>query len=289
VPRRRNRQGAAETAEAAAEPTPCFVTNVDEFNERVIVYHEPIRRGVRMLHAFERDGDTVFDFVYDEASRRRMREFVDRLRNHPGSRLFEVPAEFAYCLLQKLRRRAEEAGRAFPSGFLSSLTRLDRKGACPDRHPYHDMVDGAAVLARLGQFDGSDALHAEPEFAGWQIGREAARSLQLSLEDMQSSGLLINEEQRGQQIGARVARMIDAVYGGPRRASFADRFRDIAWLLAKRGAAPQAETAAALALALDDPNREIASIPFFQQCVRNRLRVAEPRSERPEDHGGLII
>jgi hypothetical protein len=276
----------------SAEPSddlPCYLSATDSRNERILILHEPLRKGVRVLHVYERDAERVLDFFFGELSRKRSRELVTNMRDAQKTLLFPIDAEFARYLVERLRERAAAASLAFPEGFTSALTRLELDPT-PERrlgHPYHDRVDGQAVLERLADLTGCERLHGEPEFKFFTLGRDSLAALKLALDDLQQSGLFINEEQRDDQVRARLTRVLDQFFTPARRAGYAERLRDAAYLLAVRGATGPAQTAAALALYLDDPNRDPSAVAFFQYMLFRLL--PPPTPQAPKSESGLIL
>jgi hypothetical protein len=271
-----------------AENLPCYVSPADSVNERLIMYHESLRGGgARIFHVYERDGVHVLEFVDEETSRRKAREVIAERRVFDESPLLEIAPDFARFLLAKLRRRAQAAGRSFPAGFTTAMTRVNLADA-PEKHPYHDVVDAQAVLARLSDLDASVELFREPEFMAWAVDDETFQSFRLSLDDMETSGLLVDDKQRDEQIIVRVNRAVDRFFTPARREAYADRLRDHAYLFALRGAAVAAETCAALAMRLDNPLGSLGSVSFFNTMLVRRF--PPPKDEpKPESPGGLIL
>jgi hypothetical protein len=202
--------------------------------------------------------------------------------------LLEIKPEFARFLLAQLRFRVEAAGRALPAGYVTVMTQLNLAPDAGARHPYRQLVDAQAVLERLGDLGDSHELHREAEFNSFVMDQDTWQSLLLSLQDLESSALTISGEQRKSQVEFRILRAIDQFFEPARREAYADRLRDAAYQLADRGAARAAQTAAALALALDDPNRAASAIPFFRAML-TRLAPAPPPEETPASSSGLIL
>ncbi len=277
-------------ASSTDAPTPCFVSHADGRNERILIINEPAKSGVRTLQVYERDGDSVVHHFYDETSRKKMKAFLSELTEVHNVPLLEIEPRIAHFLLRKLCRHVETAGNHFPTGFTTALGRLNPPADLPDEHPYRTLVAGERVLARFGNLAASDSLHNEPEFRFWICNRDTLTSFQMSLQDMQTTGLAIGEEQKREQVEARIQRTINGFFAAEKRAAYADRLRDEAFFLALRGAAADAETAAALALYLDDADRPAGEVPFFKVMLTKAFGPMPQDGEKaPESPGGLIL
>jgi len=265
----------------------CFVSAVDGRNERLMILNEPAAHGVRTLQVYERGGDRIMHFHYDETSRKKMRQFVDDLRGVRHIPLFEAEADFVYYLIERVRELGRQAGHGEPTGFVSAYARMSGAGATTAHHPYQKIVDGQQVFARLADLKGCERLHREADFAGWIVDEETIRALQISLQDTTTSGLTINEAQRAEQFAAKIDRAIDRFFDDHRRLTFAERLRDTAYLLAARGQQEQAVSAAALALALDDRLRRPSSIEFFRAMLTKLFEPEPKKNDQPPS--GLIV
>ncbi|MDP8225521.1 MAG: hypothetical protein P9L99_19325 [Candidatus Lernaella stagnicola] len=279
-------KGVTETEPGA----PCFISNVDGRNERILIINEATRRGVRTLQVYERDGNTVVHHYYDETSRKKMRSFINEMRDVREVPLVELDLVLAHFFLGKLRRRMDGVDSPVPSGFTTAVARLTPPPDVPTAHPYRSLIDAERVLARLGELQASEALHGEPEFRYWMCDRDTLQSFQLALQDMDTTGLAISDQQKREQIETRVARAVEGFFTQERRDSYADRLRDEAFFLARREAVVEAETAAALALYLDDEKRPVGTVPFFAAMLKKVFAslLGGPKPE-PESPSGLIL
>ncbi|HPQ67799.1 MAG TPA: hypothetical protein PKW95_01640 [bacterium] len=265
----------------------CFVSAVDGRNERLLILNEPASHGVRTLQVYERGGDRIMHFHYDETSRKKMRQFIDDLRGVRHIPLFEVEAGFLYFLIERVRAFGRQVGHGEPSGFVSALARMAGASAMPTQHPYQQVVDGQQVLSKLADLSGCERLHRETDFAGWIVDEETIRALQVSLQDTATSGLTINDAQRAEQFETKIDRAIDRFFTEQRRLTYAERLRDTAYLLAARGQHEQAVSAAALALALEDRQRQPSSVEFFRAMLTKLFEPESKKNDQPPS--GLIV
>ena len=273
----------------ADETSPsCFVTPIDAQNERMLFIAIPARTGMHALTVVDA-GDTIVDFRYELASRKIVRRHLDDLRRVRELLLFEIDFAFAAYMLSRVRTLSHDAGRFLPAGLVRAISEMKLAANLPARHPYHDLVDGQTVLDQLTRLDHSDLLHAEPEFVTWSLDHDAVLALKLSVDELNTSRLVVDDAQRGEQLRYRLQRAVDQFFTDRRRAIFAERLRDAAWLLAKRNATAQAHTAAALAMRLENPQVVPSSIPFFQQMVAKLLPPPPAEKEKDQPPSGLIL
>lgn len=279
-----------KNAESPGEEIPCYISVVDGRNERILILNETVRAGVRTLQVYDREGRAIVHFFSEETSRKKVRAFINDLQQLRQVPLFEIPLAHAQYLLQKLNRRAERAGTAFPAGYVSAISRL-KLPEVAERHPYHELVDGQAVMEKLTALQSSGELHREPEFAYWVCDREALLAFQTALQDLETGLLTLSEEQKMEQIEIRLRRTIDQFFTPDRREIYADRLRDAAYQLARRDAPGQAVTAAALALYLEAPDNSPGEVPFFRFMLLKLLPLnpSGAKPPEPESKSGLIL
>jgi len=268
---------------------PCYVSAADGRNERLLILNEPGQRTVRTLQIYERNGDSIVHFHYDETSRKKMRQFIDDLINVRNVPLYEIDGEFAYYLLHRVRTAAQENNNAEPSGFLQSLSRMNLPESYPTQHPYHELLDGQAILEALADLSESADLHQDPLFIAWMLDREAIMSFQTSLQSLETSNLVIDDAQQAEQIESRMDRAVDNFFTDERRRSYVERLRDAAYLLAKADKVAESQKAVALSLALEDRQQNPSSISFFRAML---TKLIEPQTKKENDQtteSGLIV
>lgn len=281
-----------EQVEASDAISSC-VSISDPANERILIVNQPAPHGYRMLHLFERHGQAVVDFTFEETSRKKLRTFLRELQDTYSIPLYEIPDDFAFYLLQRLKTRMAETGNQPPSGFISALAQMNLPPNEPTEHPYHRLVDSSAVLERLGDLEACTMLHDEKELAFLMLPPDAVSALQLAIQDLQTSNLTIDQNQKQEQIQLRFNRIVDQFFDVPRRRIYIDRLQDAAYLLARRNATVQAVAAAALALYLENAERPASQVTFFRIMLLKAVDImAGPRpAEKTEksSEGGIIL
>ncbi len=273
----------------AAEPAPpCCLSMVDAANERLLIIIRPDKGGMQLLEVLE-GGDAILSFRHDFLSRKGTRRLVDELRARTEIPLVEIDLPVAVYLLYQVLARSEAAGRLAPAGLTRALTEMRLAELRPARHPYHDLIDGQAVLEQLSSLNHSDRLHDEPEFQTWMLDQDTLRKTALALQETATSQLVIDEAQRRGQMIHRLTHAMDSFFTESRRAIYAERLRDTAYLLARRGAVAQAQETAALALRLENAHIAPSSIPFFLRLLTKVLPVPPVENEKDQPAGGLIL
>ena len=266
---------------------PCYVSILLPNNESFLIINETLPHGMQSLEILEREGDTIKLFHHDQSSKKKIRTFIDDLIHLHKMPLYEVEPAFAYYILRRLRDRMKAMGHVEPAGFIHALSQFRIPAALPADHPYHELLDGQAILNQLAQLQESDLLHQETDFYSWILDRDSISSFELGLRELEVSSLVIDDQQRREQIEFRIDRAVDAFFTPARRELYAERLRDAAYLLARRGFMPQAQTAAALALSLLDAQRAPSAVPFFRNMLTKILTAREEKP--PEEKSGLII
>jgi hypothetical protein len=270
-------------------PLPCFTSHTDGRNERILIVNESLKSGVRTLQIYERGGSRIMHHVFNETSRKKLKQFVTEMKQVRGLPLVEIGAPEAHFFLKKLRARMAETQTPEPSGFATAVGRLTVPPEISENHPYRDHVDGQKVLERLSDLGRSEYLHNEPEFRYWMVDRDTVVAFQNSLQEMETSGLVVSADQKRDQINVRIDRAVDAFFTPRARADYADRLRDEALFLARRGAVSQAETSAALALFLDDEKKPASGAPFFRAMLAKVFGGLDEPAAGEEEPGSQLI
>jgi len=277
-----------ETAETM-EHIPCFLSPTDVNDDRILIVNQPISRGYRTLQVIMQNNRIVLDFLFKETSRKKLRTMLRELQVIHDNSLTAVPDDFAYYLLLRLKDRMADADRQPPSGFVSALAQINLPKMNLAEHPYRRLVDAGAVLERMGALENSVFLLNEPEFFNWLLPPDSLKTLDLALQDLQTSGLTIDDAQLEEQMFGRIERFLNQYITGTRRRAYIERLQDEAFILANRGARDQAVTAAALALHLEDAARPVTSISFFKTMLVRSIRTFAPASEEEPPPSELIL
>lgn len=274
-------------SETQEQFSPCFLSAIDSRNERLLIINRFHRGSLMSLQVYERNGDQIVHFHLAESSRKKIRRFTEDLRNIRKIPLFEIDDQFATFLLQRIRQFGDQRKNPEPTGFLHAVSQIGVPAEFPSKHLYHDQVDGQLVLEKLARLDDSEKLHEHAVFAAWMLDEEALYSFQLSVQDMETSGLLVGDAQKTEQLDHRIDRVVDSFFSQDKRQVFAERLRDAAYLLAKEGDQDAAITSAALALHLEEINNAPSNVPFFRHMLTKLLK--EPEKENDQPPSGLIV
>jgi hypothetical protein len=274
-------------------PLPCLVIGPDAAGERVTVILAASPAGVHVLNVSD-SGDAIIEFDYDVQSRRSVRRYLDIVRGANNLPLVKIDFLFAWYTISRVAEVARDHDRDFPRGFLRAFGELPPPSPQPTHHPYRDLVDTEIVFDALSRLDQSDLLLDEAELNLWSVDDATLKTLDTSLGTLDSAALTISKQQHVEQIAHRLARAADDFFGPPlRRVVWAERLRDAAYLLARRGAVGQAATAAAVALRLENATVAPSSIPLFLEIVARALDWPEQTEDSPppekKSPGGLIL
>ena len=227
--------------------------------------------------------------VLHSMTRKRYRQLLRELKGGTAMALIDHPE--ARWLIEDAARLRREAGRGMPPGYAQASQML---GAAPGgEHP------GLEIEATDASNQQLVTLYDEPELRGWWPDRDFLHRLELQLHEVFTSKLMIDEQQRKNQISNVVDRLLEEFFTEPRCQAAYRLLLDATHLAARcdRGEVAARIRAGAEVFLL--PGERLVVHPFVRHFLErlvntDNLPELEPPEEQPEDQdqpprGGLII
>jgi hypothetical protein len=252
-------------APVAEEIFPSYASSVDGQGERAVwIARNVPGRGVEVGQAVISDVHGLLELQVGVLGRKEYRTFgKDIAERGQTMGVGEIDPGQARGLVAQARRQNDLSGRAVPEGADAWLGRIGPGSPLPDPSevlpPLPDEGERAALAA-------SADLHALPMLRGWLADEAALRSLATTLDRLQASKLVADDEQRTEQMAAAVAEALEAWLDPACRQRLSSRLFSVALHFHGMGLADRADLAAsaARALAAGAPG---SAIPFARRMV----------------------
>jgi hypothetical protein len=276
--------GGSGTGQAIQQEIPSLVTVYDGLWERLVCLGVEAPAGVRVFQARVSALHGMVDFITGTTSRRDYRSRVRAIRKELGGELIE--AELAYWFIDDAAKRSEAKKKSLPPDYARASQAM---GQAPrGQHP--------ALALALPETEPSDlqALFDLPELQLWHPGGPFIRRMQLKLDELATSRLMINENQRTDQVAAIIDRALEEYFTKERRKGCRQFLLDAAHMLANQRRAERASEVrwAADVFKLSLPELKAHPLPrFFMERLLDTPRRAKAREHAPEQisEGGLIL
>jgi len=233
----------------------------------------------------------VQEFYAGGTTRKSLRQAQRDLAARNGVPLVEAPWQHADALLQRAVATGTTPQRA------ADIARARREivphaPATPPPPPVDVLVDRVAAAADAAALADSVRALAEREVGGWLLPRSWVDAALGALDEAQSSLVIVSPQQQEERARDAVRRATEEIFAQPeRRALFAERFDETAYLLARRGRLDLARTLVAAAEATR-AGRPIADIPVLAQITAATLAIAaqmRARQAREEKSSSLVV
>jgi hypothetical protein len=267
---------------AAATSLQGAVTMYDVRMQRVVWLMHDAPRGIVAHQARVSAEHGLLDFDSFSTTRRKFKQLQARIAEKMT--MARVEPSVARWLIDDAARRAQQAGRGLPAGYSRALQTL---GAAPSGdHPALTVTPASVPDDQLRQ------LFQLRELAAWLPEQDFLRSLALRIEEVATSRIVVDDQQRRVQIDATVERAV-VEYHTPERCRVCRQLLlDTTHLLAAVGRHDDAARVRAAADVYSRPGGEVAAHPlprfFLERVVNPQTRAAAPSSETGNE-GGLIL
>jgi hypothetical protein len=236
----------------AESDLPSLASLIDGRGERIVWLVRPNPdHGVDVFQAELSESRGLIGFSAGAASRKEWRAHAKKVIGDGRLGVAEVPAKHARWLIEAAWRRTQKEGRVAPEAFAQARLDLGHVDE-PVRHPALDLVPLPLAEAR-GRLA---SLHGLREIASWIPPQESLQALDLEMGQIATSRLVIDPQQRKEQLEAAIGREADKAFTVELRALLAERLRETALLLSASGRVDEARlavTAAALTLDREVP------------------------------------
>lgn len=269
-----------------------WLSAIDPSGSRLLWMARRAGADVASLSALINETRGLQEFYAGGTTRKALRQAQRDLATRNGVHLVEAPWRHVDALLQSATALAgDEARRAEVSRARREIV---PQSAAPveARPPVDALIDRAAAARDAGALAASAQALAEKELGGWLLPRDWLEPALAALDDTQSSLVIVSPQQREERAREKLQHAVDEVFAAAeRRALFAARFDESAYLLARRG---RQEVARALVAAAEAARagRPVGEIPVLAQIAARSLGLAaELRAEqkRDEQRSSLIV
>lgn len=287
----RLRAAGVEIEESAPEETFSFALDADPSHARAWSSGVDGSGGriVWVLAPTARGGEELLEAVLDDTrglrraetmavTRKGFRSHLDRLDENPGILVVQLPVEEAAAALRRAEKMAEREGEELPADWLSWRRGMGEKllTAAPS-----EPDDAAAEIATGTSADEGDRqlvqesveLLKDPLFSNWAVLGEAAEEAALAVRRAEKSELVVDDEQRKQQVDQAIAGAARAL-DGEARARYRSRLETMAYLLERGRREEQARLARHAAVGFTTIDDLYASHPLARAMVQRGVLAA---------------
>jgi len=290
-------------APAAAPPPPvrdllgpgedepeAWVSAIDPSGSRLVWMARRTGAGMASLSALIDERRGLVEFYAGETTRKALRQAQRELSGRNGVALVEAPWQHADALLTRAAAAANDARSTEVARARREIVPHPHAGPVPP--PVDALLDRAAASADPAALEASARALAERELGGWLLPRDWVEPALQGIEDAQSSVVIVSPQQREERLREALLRAAEDAFAlEERRALFAARLEESAYLLARRG---EDGLARALVAATDAirAGRPVAEIPVLAQLAARSFALAlelRARQSREESRSSLVV
>jgi hypothetical protein len=275
--------GPSGTGQPIQQELPSLVTIYDSRWERLIWIGQEAPSGVQVFHARVSASSGLVDFRSGSTSRKEYRSKSKDIREKLGGELIET--DLAIWFLQQAAQRCHQVQRALPDTYAKASQLLE--SAQERAHPALSVEPSREVDLAIFELQ---------ELRYWLPKSSDLRRLQLQLDEVATSRLMINEQQRLDQVSNILTRFLEEYFTTQRRESCRQILLDTVHLLEIKGDRDRAADLRAAADLFELPVEQLLAHPLPRRFVE---RVVNPdwigANEEPPDgtktpgESGLII
>jgi hypothetical protein len=247
--------------------------------------------GTATLSAVINENEGLVEFHAGETTRKALKQAQRDLAARAGIALVEAPWAHVDALLREAHQRAADPTR-FPDVQRARQLIAPASRPEPVPSPIDALLDRASVEADPAALAASAEALREPETAGWVLPYPWLEAALEEVSAARSSLVVISPVQQEERVREAAEKAMEALFEpAERRALFASRFEETAYLLAKRGRGPIARAALAAAIATR-AGRRIAEVPLLAEIARRSLALAfeaQAAKAKEEAQSSLIV
>jgi hypothetical protein len=223
------------------------------------------------------DQEGLVEFAGGTIGRSRYRSLSRDLLGDPKHALLEISYAEAWKRISAAAARSREASRPLPDGY------LDAKNTLPEpKQEAAELVDPRSLFDQDQLKDDQDLireaaqLHDLEEFSDWMPDEDTLKTVQSKLEEVESSQVTINEQQKVEQVQKVLDQAVENLLEGQeRRERYQNRLLQMAEYFQRTDRPEPAQKAAAAAFQLTREDFSPPESPFFDRMTRKLFRSAE--------------
>lgn len=265
-----------------------LATIYDPRGEREVALVEEEHTGITMVQARLSASQGLVDIrVLPSLTRKKYRQMVKRLDSMGVLAL--ISREQARWYIEDGVRRGREAGRALPGGYARACQVL---GPTPSGdHPALDLQPGEADPGDLL------ALYQLQQLSGWLPDRDFLNSFLLKLQEIYTSKVIIDDNQRRAQLDNAIDQALESYFTAQNTLAARQILLDTVHMLRCQEQHGPARAMRAAADLFQLPRERLLVHPFIRMFLERMLQVerAPQHSESPQDlaeerqEGGVIL
>lgn len=266
-----------------------WLSPIDPTGTRLVWMARRIPGGLASLSAVIAEDHGIREFHSGKTSRKALRDAHKEIAERSGIPLTEAPWGWVHELLVRALEQTDR-GR-FPDA--TRVLKTMSTDATLDPTPAVDSVlDRAEVGGDEAALTGSADLLGEPEVGTWLLPLPWMEETLQKLADTESSVVVVSPAAQEERVRETFEEAVDHLLDDDgRRARFADRLEESAFLLEARGATGHARSALAAAIAARG-GKAISAIPVLAEITRRSLalglRARESKKEE-EEKSSLVV
>lgn len=252
--------------------------------QRAVWFSQEAPRGIYIHQAIISAEHGLVDFKSLSSTRKRFRQHAKRIRNSMTAEL--VDADLARWFIEDAARRCQEAEHGLPEAYVRSSQLL---GSILPRteHPALAITPAQTAPTHLNE------ILEWAELKSWLPERLFLQRLFLRIQEVSTSRIMLNEQQRTEQKNEILIRAIGEYFTPQRCKSARQILLDTAHLLAIGGKMNQAALVRAAAEVFAQPPERVVDHPFprsfIERFVQRKEAPPEEADEPTTSDEGLII
>jgi len=281
----------------------CHLTPLASNGSRMIWLARYVHGGVAVYQAEVNDEAGLAEFSGGVIGRSRYRMISKEIKGTEEVPLLDISYSEAKQRLANAVAISRAASKALPEGYLEASSNLPESDevSIADPRSYFDKgeLDKTPELVKEAA-----GLQDIPEFSDWFPDEETLKTLQAKIQEIESSQLTINKQQKVDQVKKALEGAVEDLLGSPERIKlYQNRLFEMAAQLFLTDKKDEAKLAAAAAWQLEAEDFTPLQSPFFDRLVNKMFRdpeeIVEQMSEKekekeapeepPKDPGNLIM
>ncbi len=260
------------------EDPPSLVSAITGNGERALIVGRPVRGRIETLQMVIADEHGIVHLGIQEISRGQYRKLLKDANRPDAPSAVEIPLGQARELIAEATGTNLRSRTPFPGGLELALHHLGVSSWEQPRQLPPPEADDQGLAAR------GASLHEEPEIAQWLPPIDTLRQLALKAQEIATSALYVDENQRAQQLRHTIQTMAEAFFTEPMRQLYGRRLWLMADLFDRSGRAEQGRIARAEARRLFHGAPGLFS-PFGVKLFEKVLALSGPQFGAPLAEG----
>jgi hypothetical protein len=248
-----------------------YVSPVDGRGDQLVWLVKPQAGGVAHLFAVINDPDGLRETALAAISRKSLKALREELERKHELRLVDVDWRYADFLIHRAFEWARARGTRMEGDYPAIRAQFARQAPPADiAPPVLARVNAAARDADPVLLAASSAVLAEPELRTWFLTADDLEPELGELASVKESPLVLSRVQQEERFDDVIRHAIDRIFAAERRASWARRLYEMAYVFAKTRRPERAAQAVAAARAFE-LGRPVADIALCADLVRTSL------------------